>query len=285
MAATVPALPEPGLYVGEVMHQRLRPLRHRFVYRVFSLLVDLDRLGALDRRLRLLSVDRANLLSLQMRDHGARDGSPLRPWVEAQLCAHGLGAAAARIFLLCYPRVLGYVFNPISVYFCYAASGRLAAIVYEVKNTFGGQHPYVLPVAPGRGARGAIRQTCTKDLYVSPFIAMAARYRFRLSPPGERLALVIQEDDAGREAEAGGPLMVATLTARRRPLTDRELLRAMIRQPFMTQKVIAGIHFEAIRLWLKGARTYPRPSPDGTRSCPPGPEEDERLNQQAHAKG
>lgn len=272
-------VPEPGLYVGEVMHQRLRPFRHRFVYRVFSLLVDLDRLGELDRRLRLLSIDRANVLSLRMRDHGARDGSPLRPWVEARLREHGLGEAAGRIHLLCHPRVLGYVFNPLSVYFCYAADGRLGAIVYEVKNTFGGQHAYVLPVDPDRDPSDAVRHACAKSFCVSPFIGMAARYRFRLSPPGQRLSLVIHEE------EGGTPLMVATLTARRRPLTDMELVRAMIRHPFMTHKVIAGIHFEAVRLWLKGAGLYPRPSPDGSPACPAGPTDDDPPTRQAHAKG
>jgi uncharacterized protein len=248
-------LPEPALYQGRVMHQRLRPFRHRFVYRVFSVLLDLDRLEACGRRLRLLAIERPGVMSFRAADHGARDGTPLRPWVERELAAHGLGHAAERIFLLCFPRVLGYVFNPLSIYWCYGPGEQLGAIVYEVKNTFGEQRAYVLPVAAGRAADAPVRQSCAKDLYVSPFIAMAAGYRFKLTPPGERLSIAIQE-----EIEEGVQL-VATLTAERRPLSDGALARALLRQPLMTYKVIAGIHWEALKLWWKGAKLQPR----GTR--------------------
>jgi uncharacterized protein len=245
-------MPEPGLYQGQVMHQRLRPFRHRFVYRVFSLLLDLDRLDETGRRLRLLAVERPGIMSFRAADHGPRDGTPLRPWVERELAARGLGDAAERIFLLCFPRVLGYVFNPLSIYYCYGPGERLGAIVYEVKNTFGEQRAYVLPVEVDRPADAPIRQGCAKGLYVSPFIAMAAGYRFKLSPPGERLSVVIQEE------VAEGALLVATLTAERRPFTDRALARALLRQPLMTYKVIAGIHWEAMKLWWKGAKLQPR---------------------------
>lgn len=255
-----------ALYLGRVMHHRLRPQRHRFVYRTFSLLVDLDRLDELDRSLRLLSVNRPNLLSLQERDHGARDGSPLRPWVEAHLRAHGLDLADSRIFLLCFPRLLGYVFNPLSLYYCHDAAGRLAAIVYEVKNRCGEQHAYVLPLhAPGRTARHGTR----KAFYVSPFLEMAARYRFRLEPPGERLSVVIQE-----ELDKATTL-VATLTGERRPLTDAQLLRAVLRLPLMTYKVTLGIHYEALRLWLKGVPLQSRAAAaHGTVAQPIGPQRD-----------
>ena len=244
--------PTSGLYPGEVMHHRLEPVRHRFVYRVFSLLLDLDQLAELDRRLRVFSVNRANLVSFLERDHGARDGTPLRPWVEVRLREHGLDPAGGRIFLLCFPRVLGYVFNPLSIYYCYDRSGGLAAVLYEVKNRCGEQHAYVLPVA--RAAAGApVRQSCDKRFYVSPLIAMDARYRFKLGAPGERLSVVIQEEVARRTS------LVATLTARRRPLTDRQLVLAILRLPLMTFKVIAAIHYEALRLWLKGAPLQSRP--------------------------
>ena len=242
------APPPSGLYLGQVMHHRLRPRRHRFVYRVFSLLLDLDRLAEIDQRLRLLSVNRANLMSLQERDHGARDGSPLRPWIDARLREQGLELPGGRVLLLCFPRLLGYAFNPLSVYYCYTASGRLAAIVHEVKNRRGEQHAYVLPVA---GATGAARQSVRKSFYVSPFLEMGAGYRFRLAPPGERLSVVIQEEVAQETT------LVATLTARRRPLTDAELLRAVLRLPLMTYKVTLGIHLEALRLWLKGVPLQP----------------------------
>jgi uncharacterized protein len=255
-----------ALYLGRVMHRRLRPQRHRFVYRVFSLLVDLDRLDELDRGLRLLSVNRPNLLSLQERDHGLRDGSPLRPWVDAQLRAHGLDLAGGRILLLCFPRLLGYVFNPLSLYYCHDAKGRLAAIVYEVKNRSGEQHAYVLPLhTPDHPAR----QSTRKAFYVSPFLEMAARYRFKLEAPGERLSVVIQEE------VAQATTLVATLTGERRPLTDAQLLRAVLRLPLMTYKVTLGIHYEALRLWLKGLPLQPREArAHGGLSERPGPQRD-----------
>jgi hypothetical protein len=245
------AQPSSAIYLGQVMHHRIKPVRHRFVYRVFSLLLDLDRLAELDRDLRVFSVNRANLVSFFERDHGARDGSPLRPWVDARLREHGL-EAAARVCLLCFPRLLGYVFNPLSVYYCFGRSGGLDAIIYEVKNRCGEQHAYVLPVACAAEPGRPVRHGCAKRFYVSPLIEMAARYRFKLAPPGERLTLVIQEEVAQSTS------MVATLTGRRRPLTDRQLLRAVLRLPLMTLKVVVAIHYEALRLWLKGAPPQPR---------------------------
>ncbi|HSA82857.1 MAG TPA: DUF1365 domain-containing protein [Geminicoccaceae bacterium] len=243
--------PTSAIYLGQVMHRRLTPVRHRFIYRVFSLLLDLDRLAELDRSLRVLSVNRANLVSFFERDHGARDGSPLRPWIDTRLQERGLDPSGGRVFLLCFPRLLGYVFDPLSVYYCYGRSGRLDAIIYEVKNRCGEQHAYVLPVVRVAEPDGAVRQSCAKRFYVSPLIEMAARYRFKLAPPGERLTVVIQE-----EVEQSTS-MVATLTGRRRPLTDGQLLRAVLRLPLMTLKVIVAIHYEALRLWLKGAPLQP----------------------------
>lgn len=237
------------LYRGQVMHHRFRPTRHRFVYEVFSLYLDLDELDAVDRGLRLLSVERPNLLSFRAADHGRRDRSALRPWVEEQLARHGIVDAAARIALLCFPRLLGYVFNPLSIYFCHGAGGGLRAIVYEVKNTFGEQHCYVFAVTPDNGR---LAHACAKAMYVSPFIGMDAHYEFKLRVPDERLLITIFE------REPAGPVLTATHTAERRPLTDRELLRALRQNLFMTWKVIGGIHLEALRLWWKGVPYFPR---------------------------
>jgi DUF1365 family protein len=239
------------------MHHRLRPRRHRFVYRVFSLLIDLDRPAELDRRLRLLSVNRPNLVSFQERDHGARDGSPLRPWIGAMLAARGLDLAGGRVLLLCFPRLLGYVFNPLSAYYCCDAQDGLPALVYEVKNRCGEQRAYALPLACRNGPDGRARQSTRKTFYVAPFLEMAARYRFKLEPPGERLSVVIQEE------VAQATTLVATLTGERRPLTDAQLLRAILRMPLMTYKVILGIHYEALRLWLKGLPLQPRAAHGG----------------------
>lgn len=240
------------LYVGRVMHHRLRPKRHRFVYRMFTLLIDIDRLSDVDHGLRFLSVDRANLFSFQNRDHGARDGSPLRPWIETTLEAAGIPETPASIQLLTMPRFLGYVFNPLSIYYCRDHGQRLFAIVYEVKNTFGGQHPYVLRVAPQPTSSERFHHGCDKDFYVSPFIQAQVNYRFSLNDPDDNLDVRI----TGYVEE--GALLVAALRGKRRPLTDRQLLIQALKQPFLPQKVIASIHYEALKLWLKGISLQPR---------------------------
>jgi DUF1365 family protein len=252
---TTTTAPAPCLYVGRVMHQRLRPFRQRFVYRVWTLFVPLDTWDALGRGLRLMSSERANLISLRARDHGPRDGSPLEPWVRARLRAEGVDDGGGRIFMLAMPRILGYVFNPLTVYYAYDREDRLAAILYEVKNTFGGQHVYAFRVEPGRDR---LSHGCGKAFYVSPFIGMDARYAFNLQPPGERLSVVINE----RVTE--GPQLVASLTGRRRPLSDGQLARLLLAIGPLTFKVIAGIHWEAAKLWLRGARFH-------APSAQPGP--------------
>ena len=180
---------ESCLYFGAVMHQRLRPRRHRLDYRVFAFYVDLDELPALDRRLRWFSHNRFNLLSLRETDHGDGQGD-LRGWVGRELAQAGIDLAGGRVGLLCYPRLFGYAFNPLAVYFCFDRDGALAAVLAEVNNTFGDRHCY-LARAPRDGG-STLRHACAKALYVSPFIGMDARYQFRVRPPAERLALAIE---------------------------------------------------------------------------------------------
>jgi DUF1365 family protein len=244
-----------ALYFGAVMHHRLIPFRHRFRYRVFSALIDLDELEGALRRLRLLRIGRPGLFSFHARDHGPRDGSGLRPWVERRLAEHGLDLGHGPIRLLCFPRLLGYVFNPLSIYFCYDRVGTLGAIVYEVKNTFGEQHAYVLAVPAARNSGDVVAQQCDKRLYVSPFIGMTSTYRFRIKEPGEALSVLI------RQSVPEGEQLIATLHGRRWPLDDRNLCIAFLRYPLMTVKVIGAIHWEALRLWVKGARFHRRPQP------------------------
>jgi DUF1365 family protein len=242
-----------ALYFGEVMHARLKPVGHRFNYRVMSLLIDLDRLEEADRQCSLFGVNRAALYSFNEADHGARDGSRLRAY--AQRCGdeHGTDLTGGRVLLLCYPGLLGYTFNPLSVYFCYRADGALVLMIYEVRNTFGDIHAYVLPVKPGQISDAGIRQQHDKLFYVSPFIDMAMRYYFRVSPPGESVRLRILETDRG------GPLLSATFNGRRRALTTLALLQSVFSLPLVTLKIFAAIHWEALRLWLKGVRLVPRP--------------------------
>ena len=249
-----------ALYVGDVMHARLKPIGHRFSYRVMSLLIDLDRLDQADRQSPLFGVNRAALYSFHEKDHGARDGSSLRAYAQARAAEHGIDLTGGRVQLLCYPRLLGYTFNPLSVYFCYGADGALALVIYEVRNTFGDIHAYVLPVRPGDVSAAGVRQAQDKLFHVSPFVEMAMRYHFRVSPPGEQVKLRILETDRD------GPLLAATFSGRRMPLSTPALIRAFAALPLFTVKIIAAIHWEALRLWLKGTRLVGRPDAAGANA-------------------
>ena len=234
-----------ALYTGWVMHRRLRPRPHQFRYRVFSALLDLDDLPRLDRELKCFAWNRFGLFSFQDRDHG--DGRPLHLWLGSLLDDAGIVADGPRR-VLCYPRILGYVFNPLSVWFCHDRDGMLKAMVYEVHNTYDERHSYVLAAAE---SGGSVSQDCGKDFYVSPFLSEECRYHFRIRPPGERVAVVIHEE------EIGCPVLDACFTGKRRDLTDRSLLAMLLAYPLMTLKVVVAIHFEAVRLMLKGIRRHP----------------------------
>jgi DUF1365 family protein len=241
-----------GLYVGRVAHRRLRPRRHALRYRTFALLIDLDELPALDRRLRLFSHNRVNLFSFYDRDHGS-GSRPLRDWVEACAREAGLGLDGGPIRLLTMPRILGYVFNPISVYFCHDRAGGLRAILYEVNNTFGQRHSYFIPVEPD--GQTPVRQSCAKEFFVSPFMAMDMTYDFAVHPPGETVSIAVVERDRD------GVMLTATQTQARVELTDAALARVFFSHPLLTLKVVLGIHLEALALWLKGMRLQVRPPP------------------------
>ena len=242
-----------ALYVGDVVHARLKPVGHRFSYRVMSLLIDLDRLEVADRQTPLFGVNRRALYSFHEADHGDRDGSSLRLYAQRCAAEHGIDLTGGRVLLLCYPRLFGYTFNPLSVYYCYRADGQPALLIYEVRNTFGYIHAYVLPVTYGDISPAGIRQTQDKRFYVSPFVEMAMRYHFRVMLPQDRVKLRILETNSE------GPLLSATFNGQRRILTTRELLRSFFSLPLVTLKIVAAIHWEALRLWLKGVRPVPRP--------------------------
>lgn len=242
-----------ALYAGSVMHARLRPFAHRFKYRVFTLLADLDRLDELDRSTKILSVNRANLVSFHERDHTDHAGISLRSYVDGILKNAGLQQPAARVLLLTYPRILGYVFNPLSVYFAYDGDGELIAAVYEVRNTFGERHTYACKVEKGELSEAGLRQTRHKIFHVSPFIGLDARYHFRILPPGDCVRLRIHE------SEQDEPVLSATFSGTARPLTTAALAVCLVKIPLMTWKIILAIHFEALKLWLKGARFHRSP--------------------------
>jgi len=246
-----------ALYPGQVMHARLKPFGHRFVYSVFSLLVDIDRLAEVGGMTWLLKVNRPGLTSFHESDHVEREGETLRAFADRLLADAGLSEPATRILLLAYPRILGYVFNPISVYFCYAEAGTLIAMIYAVRNTFGQRHTYVAPIEAGDLGPAGVRQTRTKIFHVSPFIDMGTRYHFHILPPGKVVRLRIHE------TENGEPLLSATFAGKNQELGTARLAACLLKFPFMTWKIVAGIHWEALKLWFKGARF---------RSSPPVPE-------------
>jgi len=246
-----------ALYPGTVFHERFRPRVHRLRYRIFQCLFDLDEIDALAGGLRLFSRNRFNLFSFHDRDFGDRSGGPLRPQIEALMRRAGQEPDGGPIRLLAMPRMLGHVFNPLSVWFCHRRDGSLATIVYEVTNTFKERHSYVIPVADGSSA--TIRQACDKCFYVSPFMDLDMRYDFTVDPPAERTKVVV----AGGDAD--GPLIVAAFSGTRQDMTDAHLLKAFLRHPLLTLKVVAGIHIEALRLFLKriGVRRHVATGGDG----------------------
>lgn len=232
-----------AIYAGTVIHARHRPKRHRLRYDVFSLLVDIDALPALDRRLRLLGHNRRALFSVYDSDHGLGQIGAVKLFVAGLLDEAGLAVADLKVEMLCYPRILGYVFNPLTVYFCRDGE-RLVAVLYEVCNTFHERHTYVVPVHAGPGE--TLRHRAEKRMYVSPFVPMACSYRFSVKPPDERVTVDIAEHDAE------GLLLFARFAGKRRELNDRELFKAFLTYPLMTLKVTIAIHLEALRLWMKG---------------------------------
>ena len=236
-----------ALYAGTVAHSRLRPKRHKLSYRVFSLLLDLDEVGALSQRLKLFGHNRAAVFSLHDKDHGD-GGGKLRQWALTQVAAAGIRLQAPRIAMLCYPRIFGYVFNPLTVYFCRDGEA-LKAILYEVHNTFGEKRTYVIRVADDAEV---VEQSCAKQLYVSPFMPMDCVYHFHIEAPGDKVLISIGETDAN------GLLLRASFAGERQELTDATLRRALFAYPLMTLKVMGAIHWEALKLWLKGVKYVPR---------------------------
>jgi len=232
------------IYEGSVVHERRRPKRHRLRYGVFSFLIDLDELPELDRKFRIFGYNRWAPFSFHDRDHGSTTGEALRPWVEERMREGGVEPDGGAIRLLCYPRIFGYVFNPLSVFFCYQREGSLAAILYEVCNTYRERHTYVIPVDASN--RAVIRQSCGKALYVSPFIAMEADYHFRIVAPEEQVKVVIRQEDAD------GVVLAAAFRGDRISLDERALARCLARFPLMTAKIMTGIHWEAFKMWIKG---------------------------------
>jgi DUF1365 family protein len=242
-----------ALYSGSVTHRRVRPKAHKLRYQIYNILFDLDELDALDTTLSLFSRNRFNLFSFYDRDHGEGDDN-LRGYVEGLLRTVGIAPEGGAVRVLCSPRVLGYVFNPLTTYFCYRADASLCAILYEVNNTFGQRHSYFIPVAEGSSPPGGvIHQCCDKAFYVSPFLDMDMRYRFRVVPPEDSVSIGIHT------ADAQGLVLAAAFAGRRRALSDKALRHAFFAYPLLTLKIIAGIYWEGLKLLGKGLRIRQRP--------------------------
>ena len=249
-----------AIYVGDVMHQRLVPKRHRLRHRVYWLLVDLDEAETLDRRLRFFSYNQFNLISLHDADHGDGSRRPLREQMREHVVAAGMARAdELSIRLLCMPRVAGYDFNPLSIYFCVDRSEVLRGVIYEVNNTLGGRHTYVIPaggdvVADGEDAGGTVlRQSCDKRFYVSPFLEMDMAYAFRTRVPDDTVQLSVQ----GRRQDKA--IINTALVGRRTALNDGALARLALTQPVVPIKVVAAIHWHALKMWARGFALADKP--------------------------
>jgi DUF1365 family protein len=243
------------VYVGLVSHRRMRPRRHAFRHPATLFYLDLDELPALDRSLRFFGVNRARPFTFRDRDHLDRRDGELKPRLVAFLASRGLDLEGGKVFLLTQCRLFGYVFNPISLYYCHGPDERLRAVVAEVDNTFGERILYVLPAEPAARGSAAFRASAPKEMHVSPFISMDARYHFRLRAPGERLTLSIAEEEHGEH------FFDAHLWGRRRSLRDATLVRIAVRDPLLTWRVTTAIHWQALCLWWKGVPVHRQPSP------------------------
>lgn len=244
-----------GLYVGTVRHRRLSPKANSFRYRVYQLLIDLDELPQLDRGLRFLSYNRPNLTAFYDVDHMGGSGAPVRDKLARWLAKRGEHLGDAPVLLLTSPRVLGYVFNPVSYFFCLDHAGDLRFVVAEVNNTFGETYCYLLDDGEPMGGR-AVRSRRDKVFHVSPFIPMEdIRYHWILTPPEDHITVHIDEFERDEK------FFDATLNLERRPLTDGSLAKAILRHPHLTARTVYLIHRQALRLWLKRLPVYRKPSP------------------------
>jgi uncharacterized protein len=230
------------IYNGVIKHQRFKPIKHSLNYKTFSLLVDLDEIETLANSISIFSLNKFNIFSFYNLDHGARDGSPIKEWVLKNIKKFNISNNITNIKLLCYPRIFGYVFNPLSIFYCYENS-NLRAIFYEVKNTFNEQHTYIFKIKDNE----KIEQKCKKKFYVSPFMDMETYYNFKLLNPKDKLSIFIKQTD-GEET-----VLTATQTGEKREFSFNQLLINFFKYPLMTIKIISSIHYEAFFLWKKGA--------------------------------
>ena len=232
------------IYNGKVIHRRFKPKEHYFKYNVFSLLIDIDELKIIENKIKIFSYNKFNIISFFDKDHGARDGSSLKNWVKKNLSNIGINETEVKIKILCYPRILGYVFNPLSVFYIYNKDDKIISIFYEVKNTFGEQHTYIFKTQDS----DIIKNSCIKKFHVSPFIDMECNYKFRVNKPSDKISVIIDQSDND------GKLLFASQDGTAKEFSNKNLFVSYIFHPLMTFKVIVAIHYEAFKLWLKGIK-------------------------------
>jgi uncharacterized protein len=234
-----------AIYNGQVIHKRFKPKVHYFKYKVFSLLLDLSELEILDKKVNFFSFNKFNLISFYEKDHGERDGSSLKLWVQKNLEKNDIREKDIKIKILCYPRIFGFVFNPLSVFYVYNLEGQLISILYEVKNTFGEQHTYIFKVLKDSNL---IQNNCSKKFHVSPFIEMNCNYFFRLLKPGNKISVIIDQYDSEDK------ILYASQDGIRSDFNTKQLIKSYLKHPIMTFKIIIAIHYEAFKLWVKGIK-------------------------------
>lgn len=243
-----------GLFVGTLRHRRFTPVAHTFTYPLFMALLDIDRVPELMRVSAVTSCNRWNWASFDDRDHFGDPRRPLRDRLADDAARHGIEVPAGRIFLLTHLRYLGYCFNPVSFFYCFDRAHRLQVVLAEVRNTFGGAHNYWL--RPDSASR-TFRAAAAKSLYVSPFMPVDVEYAFAFTQPEGRLVAHM------KTVQGGAVCFDATLSLERRPWNAAEIRHVLVRYPAMTAIVMAGIHWQALRLWWKGVPVVPRLTGNG----------------------
>jgi DUF1365 family protein len=243
------------LYRGTVMHHRLEPKKQRFAYKVTSWLIDLDEIPELSAKLRLFSHNRFNLVSLFDRDLGGDRSQTPKQWILSLLAHHDVDLTGGRVLIHGFPRILGIGFSPLTTWFCYDRTGRLAAVQYEVHNTFGERHGY-LALLVDRSSGRTLTHSADKLFHVSPFLDLSGLYRFALRQPDETFSLLIRE-----LTEQGSQILIASHVAKRRSLTDAALVGLLPRLLALPFIVIGGIHWQALKLWIKGIGFRRKPAP------------------------
>ena len=234
-----------SIYNGQVIHKRFKPKVHSFRYDVFSLLIDLSELETLDKQVNFFSYNKFNWISFYDKDHGDRDGSSLINWVQKNLRKNNISTENIKIKILCYPRIFGFVFNPLSVFYVYNSNENLISILYEVKNTFGEQHTYIFRIEKDANL---IQNNCSKKFHVSPFIQMNCNYFFRLLKPGNKISVIIDQ------YENKDKILYASQDGIRTDFNTKYLVKSFLNHPLMTFKIIIAIHYEAFKLWSKGIK-------------------------------